>query len=381
MKYFGLLWANLKRKKLRTILTLGSFVVALFLFALLAIVKTAFSGGVEVAGADRLVVINKTSIIQPLPLSYRDRLAHTPGIKDVTFANWFGGVYQDPKNFIPEFAIDTDTYRQMYPEFTVGNNEWQAFVADRQGAIVGEKTAKKYNWKVGDRVPMKGTIYPGTWEFNIDGIYHGSKPQEDTSQFWFHWKYLDESLQSTGRSGQVGWYTVRIANPDDAAKLVKTIDTMFSNSSYETKTDTEKAFAASWVKQMGNIEFLILTIGAVVFFTLLLVTGNTMAIAVRERTGELAVLKAVGFSDGFVMFLVLVESILLAAIGGGLGLFLGKLLALNGDPTGGLLPIFFLPSKAILTGVAVALTVGLVAGIIPAINAMRLRVVDALRRV
>jgi putative ABC transport system permease protein len=382
MKYFGLLWANLKRKKLRTMLTLGSFVVALFLFALLAIVKTAFSGGVEVAGADRLVVINKTSIIQPLPLSYRDRLARTPGIKDVTFANWFGGVYQDPKNFIPEFAIDTETYRQMYPEFSVGDKEWQTFVNDRQGAIVGEKTAKKYNWKVGDRVPMKGTIYPGTWEFNIDGIYHGSKPQEDTSQFWFHWKYLDESLgASTGRRGQVGWYTVRIANPDDAANLIKTIDGMFSNSPYETKTDTEKAFAASWVKQMGNIEFLILTIGAVVFFTLLLVTGNTMAIAVRERTGELAVLKAVGFSDGFVMFLVLAESILLAAIGGGFGLLLGKLLAANGDPTGGLLPIFFLPPRAIVTGIVVALSVGLVAGIIPAINAMRLRVVDALRRV
>jgi putative ABC transport system permease protein len=378
MKYFGLLWANLKRKKLRTILTVGSFVVALFLFALLAIVRTAFSGGVEVAGADRLVVINKTSIIQPLPLSYRDRLQRLPGIKDVTFANWFGGVYQDPKNFIPEFAIDTETYRQMYPEFHVSDEEWNAFEADRQGAIVGEKTAKKYGWKVGDRVPMKGTIYPGTWQFNISGIYHATRPQDDTSQFWFHWKYLDEA---TGRNGSVGWYTLRVANPDDSAALVKKIDEMFSNSPYETKTDTEKAFAASWVKQMGNIEFLILTIGAVVFFTLLLITGNTMAIAVRERTGELAVLKAVGFSDGFVLFLVLAESILVAFVGGALGLLLGELLAAGGDPTGGLLPLFYLPPKSVVTGAAIALGVGLVAGIIPAINAMRLRVVDALRRV
>ncbi len=225
---------------------------------------------------------------------------------------------------------------------------------------------------------MKGTIYPGPWEFNIDGIYHGSKPQEDTTQFWFHWKYLYEV---SGRNGTVGWYTVRVANPDDSAALVKTIDQMFSNSPYETKTDTEKAFAASFVKQMGNIEFLILTIGAVVFFTLLLITGNTMAIAVRERTGELAVLKAVGFSDSFVLFLVLAESILLAAIGGGLGLLCGKLLALHGDPTGGLLPIFYLPPRALLTGATIAVCVGLVAGIIPAVNAMRLRVVDALRRV
>jgi len=378
MKYFGLLWANLKRKKLRTILTLGSFVVALFLFALLAIVKTAFSGGLEVAGADRLVVINKTSIIQPLPLSYRDRLARLPGIKDVTFANWFGGIYQDPKYFIPQFAIDTDTYRQMFPEFRVSDEDWQAFVADRQGAIVGEKTAKKYNWKVGDRIPIKGTIYPGAWQFNIHGIYHGSKPQEDTSQFWFHWKYLEEG---TGRTGTVGWYTVRVSNPDDSAAIVKAIDQMFSNSPYETKTDTEKAFAAGWVKQMGNIELLILSIGAVVFFTLLLVTGNTMAIAVRERTGELAVLKAVGFSDSFVLFLVLAESVLVAVLGGALGLLCGKLLAAGGDPTGGLLPIFYLPPRAIITGAIVTIGVGLVAGIIPAVNAMRLRVVDALRRV
>jgi putative ABC transport system permease protein len=251
-------------------------------------------------------------------------------------------------------------------------------MGDREGAIVGAKTAKRFGWKVGDRVPIMGTIYPGNWEFNIRGIYTAKRPQDDTTQFWFHWKRLDEAAQ---QKGAVGWYIVRIKNPDDAAKVAKSIDDEFANSPYETKTDTEKAFAASWVKQMGNIEFLILSIGAVVFFTLLLVTGNTMAIAVRERTGELAVLKAVGFSDTFVMVFVLAESLLLALVGGGLGLLLAKGWSLMGDPTGGLLPFFYFPVKFMLLGVLLALAVGTVAGILPAISAMRLRVVDALRRV
>ena len=378
MKYLHLLTANLKRKKIRTVLTIGSFVVALFLFGLLVIVRGAFSQGVDIAGVDRLFIINKVSIIESLPLAYRDRLLATPGVKEVTFSNWFGGVYQDPKNFIPFFAIDEETYRQMYPEFHVDDDQWAAFMGDREGAIVGAKTAKRFGWKVGDRVPIMGTIYPGNWEFNIRGIYTAKRPQDDTTQFWFHWKRLDEAAQ---QKGAVGWYIVRIKNPDDAAKVAKSIDDEFANSPYETKTDTEKAFAASWVKQMGNIEFLILSIGAVVFFTLLLVTGNTMAIAVRERTAELAVLKAVGFSDTFVMVFVLAESLLLALVGGGLGLLLAKGWSLMGDPTGGLLPFFYFPVKFMLLGVLLALAVGTVAGILPAISAMRLRVVDALRRV
>jgi putative ABC transport system permease protein len=378
MKYLHLLTANLKRKKIRTMLTIGSFVVALFLFGLLVIVRGAFSQGVDIAGVDRLFIINKVSIIQSLPLAYRDRLLATPGVKEVTFSNWFGGVYQDPKNFIPFFAVDEESYRQMYPEFHIDDDQWAAFMGDREGAVVGAKTAKRFGWKIGDRVPIMGTIYPGNWEFNIRGIYTAKRPQDDTTQFWFHWKRLDES---SPQKGAVGWYIVRIKNPDDAAKVAKSIDDEFANSPYETKTDTEKAFAASWVKQMGNIEFLILSIGAVVFFTLLLVTGNTMAIAVRERTAELAVLKAVGFSDTFVMVFVLAESLLLALVGGGLGLLLAKGWSLMGDPTGGLLPFFYFPVKFMLLGVLLALAVGTVAGILPAISAMRLRVVDALRRV
>ncbi len=378
MKFRHLILANLLRKKIRTSLTIGSFAVALFLFGLLAVVRGGFSQALDVAGADRLVVINRVSIIQPLPLSYKERLLNIPGVKEVTFDSWFGGVYQDERNFFPQFAIDDENQRAMFPEFVVPDDQWQAFVADREGCIVGEGLAGRFHWKVGDRIPIKGTIYTGTWEFNIRGVYHGKRPQDDTSQFWFHWKFLEER---SWVKGYVGWYTVRVVNPDDSVRVAKAIDSEFANSPWETKTDTEKAFAASWVKQMGNIEFLILSIGGVVFFTLLLVTGNTMAMSVRERTGELAVLKAVGFSDLSVLLLVLAESLVVAALGGGLGLGLAKLFTLHGDPTRGLLPYFYLPSSAIVSGLVLALGVGVISGILPAVSAMQLRVVDALRSV
>jgi putative ABC transport system permease protein len=379
MKFLPLMIANLFRKKIRTALTIGSFAVALFLFGLLVIVRGAFSQGVDVAGTDRLVVINKVSMIQPLPLSYRDRLLRMSGIKQVTYDNWFGGVYQDEKNFFPQFAVDVEHQRAMYPEFKVPEEQWQSFAGDREGAIAGQSLADRFGWKVGDRIPIKGTIYTGPWEFNLRGIYQGTRPQDDTTQFWFHWDFLEER-RAFGK-GDVGWYVVRVSDPDLSAQVAKTIDTEFANSPFETKTDTEKAFAASFVKQMGNIEFLILTVGGVVFFTLLLVTGNTMAIAVRERVGELAVLKALGFSNQFVLLLVMLESLAIALIGGGLGLLLAKLFSLHGDPTHGILPYFYLPPWAIMSGVGVALLVGVAAGILPAVAAMRLRVVDAIRRV
>jgi len=379
MKYGHLILTNLFRKKTRAALTAGSFAVALFLFGILAVVRGAFQQGVDVAGADRLVVVNRVSIIQPLPLAYRDRLARIPGVTQVTFANWFGGVYQDERNFFPQFAIDRETYRQMYPEFVIPDDQWQAFLGDKEGAVVGAALAERFKWKLGDRIPIKGTIFAGSWEFNVRAIYKGRRVQDDETQFWFRWDYLDERKQF--RKGNVGWYTVRIDDPDSAVRVVKAIDEQFANSPAETKTDTEKAFAASWVKQMGNIELLITTIGSVVFFTLLLVTGNTMAIAVRERTRELAVLKAVGFSDGFVLVLVIAETVVVAAVGGGVGLGLAKLFTLRGDPTGGLLPFFYLPASAIASGLALALVVGLLAGILPALSASRLRIVDALRRI
>jgi putative ABC transport system permease protein len=379
VKFLPLLVANLTRKKIRTALTLGSFVVALFLFGLLVTIRGAFNQGVAAAGVDRLIVMSKVSLIQPLPIAYRDRLARVPGIKQVTWASWFGGVYQDEKNFFAQFAIDREHYRQMFPEFVIPDDQWQAFLADREGCIVGEALAERFKWGVGDRIPLKGTFFSGMWEFNIRGIYRGSRPQDDTTQFWFRWDYLDE--RRSFQKGFVGWYTVRIANPDDTVGAIKAIDEGFANSPWETKTDTEKEFAASWVKQMGNIELLLLSIGGIVFFTLLLVTGNTMAIAVRERLRELAVLKAVGFSDGFVLVLILAETIVVATVGGGTGLALAKLFTLRGDPTGGLLPFFYLPLNVIALGLALAMVVGLLAGILPALSAMRLRVVDALRKV
>jgi len=379
MKYKSLIIANLFRKKLRTTLTIGSFAVALFLFGLLVVVHGAFNQGVDVAGADRLDVINKTSIIQPLPYSYRDQILRIPGVKAITYDNWFGGVYQDEKNFFPQFAIDPENQRVVFPEFVIPDDQWKAFLEDREGAIAGSGIAKRFGWKVGDRIPIKGAIYPGDWEFNIRGIYNGSRDNDDLTQFWFHYKYLDERRQYG--KGVVGWYTVKLDTPDDGTGVAKTIDTMFANSPYETKTETEKALATDFAKQFGNIGFLISAVGSVVFFTLLLVTGNTMAITVRERIGELAVLKAVGFNDRFVLFLVLGESLLIAAIGGAIGLALCKLMTLGGDPTHGFLPFFYLPGPMILLGFGVALAVGVLAGILPATSAMRLRVVDALRRV
>lgn len=380
MKYFRLVWANLWRKKTRTILTTGSFCVALFLFGLLAVIDGAFSQGIEVAGVDRLMVLNRTSIIQPLPISYQQRLMRVQGVREVTYASWFGGVYQDPRNFFPQFAVEPESYRTMYPEFVIPEAQWKEFMADRQGVVVGKTTADRFGWKLGDRIPIQGTIFSGLWEFNVRAIYTGARPQDDTTQFWFHRTYLEENGPQWVQ-GLIGWYIVRIADPDDAVRIVREIDGEFANSPYETRTDTEKAFAAGFVRQIGNIRFLMLTIGSVVFFTLLLVTGNTWAAAVRERTPELAVLKSIGFGDVFTLGLVLAESVLVAMVGGLFGLALAKAWTLGGDPTGGMLPVFYLPWSTIGMGVLLTLAMGAAAGALPALAARRLRVVDALRKV
>jgi putative ABC transport system permease protein len=379
VRYLPLLFANLIRRKVRTALTVGSFAVALFLFCLLLTIRSAFSQGVEAAGADRLIVINKVSLIQPLPVAHRDRLLRVAGVKEATWANWFGGVYQDEKNFFPQFAVDHETYRNLYTEFVVPDDQWRCFLQDKQGAIVGKVTADRYGFKVGDRVPIKGAIFPGDWQFNVCGIYLGTRPQDDLTQFWFRWDYLRDNAPPWARDN-VGWYTVRVAPGADSLQVARAIDDAFANSAWETRAQSESAFMSSFVEQMGNIEFLMISIGSVVFFTLLLVTGNTMAIAVRERTGELAVLKTVGFTDRGVLVLVLAESVLIALLGGGLGILLAKLFTLGGDPTGGMLASFYLPVWAAAAGVGLSLLVGLLAGSLPAWSAMRLQVVEALRR-
>jgi putative ABC transport system permease protein len=383
MKFSWLILANLFRKKVRLLLTLGSFAVALFLFAFLAVVRDAFTRGGGIASANRLVTINRVSIIQTIPLSYRDKIARIPGVQRVTFDNWFGGVYQDERNFFPQFVIDPENQRQVFPELVVPDDQWNAFLKDRQGAIVGASTVKRFGWKIGDRIPIKTTIYGGgdAWEFIIDGIYHGQRKEDDETQFWFQWDYFEERVPERAK-GQVGWYTVKLDSPDDAIRVAKTIDAEFANSPYETKTDTESAFAASWVKQFGNIEFLILVIGSVVFFTLLLVTGNTMAISVRERTGELAILKAIGFKDGSILFLVLAEALAIALFGGLLGLGLAELaIPVLGSALSSMLPNLLISNSVLAAGIGFALLVGATSGMLPGIGAMRLRVVEAFRRI
>jgi putative ABC transport system permease protein len=379
MRFLPLLLANLKRKKVRTTLTIGSFVVALFLFGVLFALRAGLRQGIDVAGASRLMVMG-TSLMNMLPLPYLARIERIPGVEHVAHATWFGGVYQDSKNFFVQFAIDPALWRAVYPEYVIDEQEWAAFAADRQGVVVGAKLAARYGWKVGDHIPLMPPSYLGNtmWDFNVRGIYHGDRPGADEGQFWMQQKYIQENGPDYFR-GIVGFYLVRLADPDDAAKVASIIDAEFRNSANETRTQTESAFAAGYVKQMGNIEHLVFAIGSIVFFTLLLVAGNTMAIAVRERTGELAVLKAVGYSDRFVLGLVLAESAFIAILGGTIGLWLsGAVVDL--DLTRGLIPLF-LPNGTMAAGAVVAVGTGLLAGLLPAVSAMRLSVVDALRRV
>jgi putative ABC transport system permease protein len=378
MNNLTLMLANFRRKRIRKILTVCSFAMALFLFGILAIIYNAFYLPIEIAGSNRLIIQNKTSLIQPLPYSYYEKLKEIDGVDLVSHGSWFGGVYQDEQNFFMQIAVDTDTWDKMFPEFIVSPEEWKAFVEDRQGCIVGQTIAERYNWKIGDRIPLKNSIFQGNWEFNVRGIYQGKRASDDTSQFWFHYKYLDEQ---TIFKGYVGWYYVHVNNPDRAAAVSNTIDDMFANSSFETSTDTEKAWLAAFIKQFGNIKILLLSVGGVVFFTLLLITGSNMAISIRERTSEIGVMKTLGFSGGRILFMILAESLVIAITGGGIGLIMAKLFAMQGDPTGGYLPAFFLSPMNILLGFSITAFIGLAAGIIPAVQSMRLKIVDALRRV
>lgn len=378
MKFLPLILENMKRKKVRLVLTIGSYAVALFLFGLLTVIENAFYQGIDIAGADRLVVRNKTSLIMPLPLSYKERLLQIDGVDAVTHANWFGGVYQDPRNFFPQFAIDTETYRDMYPEFKIKDEQWETFLKDQQGAIVGKKILNKYGWKIGDKIPIQATYYEGTWDFNICGVYEGTRQADDETQFWFHFKYLDE--RSPFEKGYVGWYVVRVHNPEEAVSVIQAIDDRFANSPFETMTETESEFAAGFVKQFGNIRLILISVGSVVFFTLLLISGSNMGLAIRERTHEIGVLKTIGFSDVKILLLILLEASSYALTGGVLGLLLCKLMTLGGDPTGGMLPVFYLSMSTILLGVIVTFMVGIISGLIPALNGMNLKIVDAMRR-
>jgi putative ABC transport system permease protein len=383
MKYLPLLWRSLFRRKVRTIFTLLSVLVAFTLYGFLVAIEAAFGMGVELAGNERLVMIHKVSLIQLLPESYLERIRTTPGVVDACSQTYFGGIYQDPKNFFMQTPVDPECILRMYPEFRLPEDQKKAWIADRQGAIVGRATAEKYGWKVGDRIPLQATIWrkkddSSGWEFNLDGIYTGAEQGTDETQFFFHYKYFDEARQFG--EGNVGWYVVRIANASEAPRIAAALDELFANSPAETKTSTEKAFVQAFANQVGNIALIVRSIIAMAFFIILLVTANTMAESVRERTSELAVLKTLGFTDGRVLALVLAESCAIACVGGLLGLGVSGILVPR-IPTANLLQPLYLPKASLVVGIMLVFGLGLVAGVFPAVRAMRLRIVDALRRV
>ncbi len=381
MKFLPLIWKNVWRRKFRTTFTLLSIFVAFLLFGILMTIRTAFSFGVEIAGVDRLVLIHKVSLIMPLPRAYQAQLQQVPGVDVVTHQSWFNGIYQDPQNFFANIAVEPEPFLKIYPEFTLPPDQVKTWMADRQGAIVGKDLAERFAWKIGDRVPLTGTIYqpkPGqAWEFNVSGIYDGGDGVDKT-QFFFRYDYLSENSQFG--DGQVGWYVVKIADPARSVELSRTFDAMFANSSAETKTTTEKGFVEGFASQVGDIGAIMIAISSTVLLMFGLVAASTMAQSVRERTSELAVLKTLGFSGGAILALVFAESLFIALVGGGLGLVVAWLFVQGGDPTGGLLPIFVLPMRDILLGVALMVTMGVLAGVMPAVGAMRLRITDALRR-
>lgn len=383
--HLHLIWANLMRKKLRTGLTLLSIIVAFLLFGLLCAIKQALVGAVQLAGADRLIVRHKVSIIQLLPEAYKKRIERIPGVVLVAHQTWFGGIYQDPKNFFMQSPVEPEPFMAMYREFLLPPEQMKAWLNTRTGAIVGRNTATRFGWKIGDRIPIQSTIWTRpdgnrTWEFDIVGIYDGRDKGTDTTSLFFRYDYFDEARREDWGKGLVGWYGVRVQDPAKAAEVAQAIDREFENSAAETKAEPEGAFIQGWASQIGNIALIVAAILSAVFFTILIVTGSTLSQSVRERLGELGVLKAIGFTNGQVLALVLGESCFLSIGGGLLGLAAAWLFTARGDPTGGMLPMFFLPTSDILIGAGLAVVLGFITGVLPALQAMRLRTADTLRR-
>jgi len=381
MKFLPLVWKNIWRRKFRTTFTLLSIFIAFLLFGILMTIRNSFALGVEIAGLDRLVLINKISLIMPLPFAYKARLEAVPGVNMVTHNTWFNGIYQDPANFFANIAVDPEPFLKIYPEYKLPPEEVKAWFDDRQGAIVGRDLAKRFGWKVGDRVPLQGTIFRpksgDIWTFNVSGIYDAADGIDKT-QFFFRYDYLEENR--TILQGDVGWYIVKIDDGSKAVEMSRRFDEMFENSSAETKPTTEKGFVVSFAKQIGDIGAIMIAVSTVVLLMFGLVAASTMAQSVRERTSELAVLKTLGFTGPAILAIVLAESLFIAVLGGGLGLGLAWLIARQGDPTGGLLAVFVLPARDLWLGAALMLAMGLLAGVMPAVAAMRLKITDALRR-
>ncbi len=384
MRYLPLLWAGLFRKKTRTVLTLLSIVVAFALFGLLQAVQVAFESGADAADAKRLLTTARYSIIEPLPMSYLRRIEQVPGVVGVASADWFGAKYQNESNAFPVFAVDPARYLDMYPEFTIDRAQREAFARTRTGAIAGKRLADRFGWKVGQKLPISSEIHAKTdgsmnWEFDLVGILDADDPavRGNTDMVLINVAYFDEARQ-IGR-GKTGWYIVRVADSTQARAISATIDTLFTNSPDETKTQPEKEFALGFAKQIGDIGALVTRILIAVFFTILILTGNTMAQSIRERIPELAILKTLGFSDGKVTALVLAEAVLLLILGGaiGMGAAVAAMPALNGS-TGGRFPPLFVGPETWLLAAAIAALVALCIGLPPALRANRLKIVDAL---
>ncbi|RDZ27334.1 ABC transporter permease [Lysobacter silvisoli] len=382
MKYLHLIWAALFRSKTRTLLTLLSVVAAFLLFGMLDSVRVAFNSGGSVAGADRLVVASRLSITQMLPYNLLTRIEAQPGVKKAAYAAWFGGIYRDPKNFFPNFSVSPN-YLDLFPEYKVPPEQVKAWLNDRQGAIVGAALAKRHGWKVGDTIPLQATIFPtkgsNDWPLKLRAIFEvaDSKRKGEENMLLFHWKYFDESNDYV--KSQVGWYTVKLDDVNQASRVAKEIDKLSENSDHETKTQTEQAFNQSFAKQFADIGLIVSAIMGAVFFTLLLLTGNTMAQAVRERIPELAVLKTIGFSDRSVLGLVLTESILLIVIGGCIGLGIAAVIMPGvSAASGGVIQLPTVLPQTWALGVGLMVAIGIAVGLLPALRGMRLKIVDAL---
>ena len=384
MKYLQLVWSALLRHKARTLFTLLSVVAAFLLFGLLDAVRGAFAGaGAGVAGLNRLVTVSKISFTLQLPKSLLEPIRAVPGVTDVTYANWFGGIYQDPKNFFPNEAV-APNFLDAYPEWKMSAAERAAFRNTRTGAVVGAALAEQFHWKLGDRIPLQGTIFPqkngnNTWTFELAGIYHLTDPKQKAQEklLLFNWDYFDEARAFGG--GNVGWYVVSVADPATADRVAHAIDALSVNSDHETKTQSERAFQLAFVSQFGDIGLIVGAIMAAVFFTLILLTGNTMAQAVRERIPELAILKTVGFTSGSVLGLLLTESVLLLVLGGVVGVLLAAAVAQGLEETlGFILPPIVSSIAVWVRSLALMVLIGIVVGALPAYRGLRLRVVDAL---
>jgi putative ABC transport system permease protein len=382
MKYLHLIWAALFRSKTRTFLTLLSVIAAFLLFGMLDSVRVAFNSSANVSGYSRLITTSRLSITQPLPVSLLPRIEAVDGVKSVSYANWFGGIYQDPKNFFPNFAVSPG-FMEMYPEYKIPPEQLKAFYAERTGAIVGKALADRHGWKLGDTIPLQATIFPtkgsNDWSFKLAGIFEmtDASRRGEEQQLMFNWKYFDEA--NDYMKSMVTWYTVELQDGDASARVAKAIDAISMNSANETKTQTEQAFNQAFFKQFADIGAIVSGIMAAVFFTLLLLTGNTMAQSVRERIPELAVLKTIGFSNRSVLWLVLAEAVLLIVIGGLIGLGLASLLMpAVSSASRGVVQLPTVPAATWLLGLGMMVAIGVVIGLLPSLRAMRLNIVDAL---